>query len=142
MLNAEEVYKKNYGKILRPVLKAEFKDVKLKKNEINMNCDKFSILNYDVNISGLGWFSISGKGFCQIIVSVPENVKVSVRTKPIMPYEIKTKGLKKYFGNTVNKNSKINRNFSRNVEDTTNTQTKISKKKEENLNKDDLNKKI
>jgi hypothetical protein len=81
----------------------------MKKHEFNLKCEKFSILNYDISISGLGWFSVSGKGFCQLMVSVPENVKVTIRNKPILPYEIKSKGLKKYFGNTINKNSKINR---------------------------------
>lgn len=81
----------------------------MKKHEFNLKCDKFSILNYDISISGLGWFSVSGKGFCQLIVSVPENVKVTIRNKPLLPYEIKFKGLKKYFGKTINKNSKINR---------------------------------
>jgi hypothetical protein len=28
-----------------------------------------------------------------------------------MPYEIKTKGVSKYFGNTINSKSKINRKF-------------------------------
>jgi hypothetical protein len=83
----------------------------MKKHEFNLKCDKFSILNYDISISGLGWFSVSGKGFCQLIVSVPENVRVTIRNKPLLPYEIKFKGLKKYFGNTINKNSKINKKF-------------------------------
>ena len=134
MLNAELVFENQYGKILRPVLKKEFKDVILKKHEINLNCDKFRTLNYDISISGLGWFSVSGKGFCQLIVSVPENVKVTIRNKPLMPYEIKTKCLKKYFGNTMNMNSKINRNFSK--------KSFENNKSKKIKNKNDINKKI
>ena len=88
------------------------KDLKLKQHEFNLKCDKFSLLNFDISIAGLGWFSISGKGFCQLYVSVPENVKVTLRDKPLMPFEIKDKGVKKFFGKTQNKNSKINRHFS------------------------------
>jgi hypothetical protein len=108
---AEDVLERQYGKLLRPVLKQEFKNIKMKKYEFNLNCERFSTLNYDISISGLGWFSLSGKGFTQILVSVPEGVKVSLREKPLMPYEIRDKGLKKYFGNTLNRNSKINTKF-------------------------------
>lgn len=121
-INVAELMRRQYGKLLRPILKAEFKDVKMKEYEFNLKCDKVFILNYDINISGLGWFSISGKGFTQLLVSVPEGVKVSLREKPLMPFEIKEKGLKKVQAKTFNKNSKINRRF--------NSQTQGSEQKE------------
>ena len=69
------------------------------------------LLNYDIVIPGLGWISISGKGLISLQVHVHENITPFIRNKPIMPYEIKAKGLKRYFGNTINSKSKINRKY-------------------------------
>lgn len=68
----------------------------------------FSLLNFDIVINGLGWFSISGKDFIDFEVYLPEDVQVYIREKPMMPYEIMDKGLKKNFGKTINSNTRIN----------------------------------
>lgn len=114
MLLAEDVFNRQAGKLLRPIISTDINELNLTRHTLNLKCDKFSLLNYDVSISGLGWFSISGRGLMQIDVYVPQGTSLFLRTKPLMPYEIKTKGVKKYFGKTINSNSKINRNFSRN----------------------------
>lgn len=114
----------------------------MKKHEFNLKCNDFSILNYDISISGLGWFSVSGKGFCQLIVSVPENVKVTLRKKALMPYEVKFKGLKKYFGNTINKDSKINRKFNINSNFKKNKAEDNTNKRVNNFSKEEINKNI
>jgi len=108
MLNAEDFFSKHAGRLLRPCIT---KDVNLKKHTFNLKCEIFSILNFDICITGLGWFSISGKGLAQLEVYVPDGVTVTLRNKPIMPFEIKSRGVKKFFGKTINANSKINRRF-------------------------------
>ncbi len=112
LLNAEELFHKHSGTLLRPCLTKNLDELKLVRHVFNLKCDLFSLLNFDIVISGLGWFSISGKGLVSLEVSVPEGVSVYLRTKPIMPYEIKTHGVKKFFGKTINSNSKINKRFS------------------------------
>ena len=69
------------------------------------------MLNYDIVLPGLGWFSLSGKGLLNLEVYINENINPYLRDDPIMPYEIKSKGVKKYFGNTINSKSKINRKY-------------------------------
>lgn len=116
MLNAEAFFEKHAGNLLRPVITTELKELKLQKHTFNLKCDIFSLLNYDILISGLGWFSISGKGFVQIELHLPEGIKVYLRKKPIMPYEIKSRGVKNFFGKTINSNSKINRKIRNKLE--------------------------
>jgi ribosome biogenesis GTPase A len=111
LLHAEDVFQRQAGKLLRPVINTNLNELNLQKQTFNLVCDKFSILNYDIVIPGLGWFSISGKGFIQIDVYAPSGIKLYVRNKPIMPYEIKARGVKKYYGTPINSNSKINRKF-------------------------------
>lgn len=111
MLNSDNIFERQAGKNLRPAISTNMEDLKLKKHSFNLVCDMFSILNYDLTISGLGWFSVSGKGLFQLDLYVPEGVKVYLRSKPLMPFEIKSRGVKKFFGNTHNSNSKINRKF-------------------------------
>jgi ribosome biogenesis GTPase A len=108
MLNGDEFYNKHIGERLRPVISLDLNELKLKKHSFNLKCNMFSLLNYDVSISGLGWFSISGKGFMQLDVYVPDGVNVYLRKKPLMPYEIKKSGVKRQFGKTINATSKIN----------------------------------
>lgn len=109
LLNAERIFENHAGNLLRPVISEKLEDLNLVSHNFNLKCDKFKLLNYDICISGLGWISISGKGFVQIDVLVPKGVKVYLRYKPLMPFEIKQGGVKKYFGNTINANSKLNR---------------------------------
>ncbi len=109
MLNSDDIFNKHAGGLLKPVISKDLKTLNLKQHSFNLICDKFSLLNYDIVISGLGWFSVSGKGFMQLDVYVPEGVAVYLRNKPIMPYEIKKSGVKRHFGKTINTNSKLNR---------------------------------
>jgi len=109
LLNAEKIFENQAGNLLRPLISEKIEDLNLVSHHFNLKCDKFDVLNYDICISGLGWFSISGKGFVQIDVLVPKGVKVYLRNKPLMPFEIKEGGVKKYFGNTINANSKMNK---------------------------------
>ncbi len=113
LLNAEDLFEKHAGKLLRPAITTELKELKLVRHSFNLKCDIFSLLNFDIAISGLGWFSISGKGLVSLEVLVPEGVDVFLRNKPLMPYEIKSRGVKKFFGKTINADSKINRKFSK-----------------------------
>lgn len=124
LLNAETIFEKHAGNLLRPVITKNLDELNLHKHTFNLKCDVFSILNYDILISGLGWFSVSGKGFVQMDLHVPEGVKVYLRQKPIMPYEIKSRGVKKFFGKTINSMSKINRKI----------QNKISESKDNTSN--------
>ncbi len=55
---------------------------------------------------------MSGKGLLDLDVYVPDIVTPYIRDNPIMPYEIKERGVKKYYGNTINARSKINREYS------------------------------
>jgi ribosome biogenesis GTPase A len=111
LLNAENIFNKHAGTLLRPCLTKNLDELKLVKHVFNLKCDVFSLLNFDIVISGLGWFSISGKGLVSLEVHLPEGVDIHIRTKPLMPYEIKTRGVKKFFGKTINSNSKINSRF-------------------------------
>lgn len=108
LLNAENIFERQAGELLRPVISRNYEELNLISHLFDLKCDKFNVLNYDICISGLGWFSISGKGFLQIDVLVPSGVKVYVRDNPLMPFEIKDGGVKKYYGNTINTNSKLN----------------------------------
>lgn len=113
MLNAEDLFEKHAGKLLRPAITTDINELNFEKYTFNLKCEIFSLLNFDILISGLGWFSISGKGLIQMEVHVPQGVKVYLRKKPLMPYEIKSRGVKKFFGKTINANSKINKKFNR-----------------------------
>ena len=109
MLNADEIFEKHAGNLLRPAITNKIDQLNLQKHSFNLKCDMFSLLNYDILISGLGWFSVSGKGLIQLDLYLPAGVNVHLRKKPIMPYEIKSRGVKKVFGKTINSNSKINK---------------------------------
>ena len=77
-----------------------------------MKCDNFRLLNYDIVIPGLGWISVAGSGLINLEIYLNEKIEPYIRDNPIMPYEIKAKGIKKYFGNPINSKSKINRKYS------------------------------
>jgi ribosome biogenesis GTPase A len=108
LLNADDFFAKHIGERLRPVIAGSLDELKLTKHSFNLVCNMFSLLNYDISIAGLGWFSISGRGFMQIDVYVPEGVNVYLRKKPLMPYEIKKGGVKRQHGKTINATSKLN----------------------------------
>jgi hypothetical protein len=50
------------------------------------------LANFDVSIEGLGWFSVQGKGFLDMFVNLPANIKHHIREIPMLPHEIKDKG--------------------------------------------------
>lgn len=116
-LNADYIWENRRGILLRPYIKEDdnpkFKDEKEEYSTLNfnLNCDKFRTLNYDIVINGLGWFSISGKGFCQIEVTLPKNVSCFLRDKVLLPYEPRTKKLEKLYGKTINVKSKKNKDI-------------------------------
>lgn len=114
LLNAPQVFAKHIGTRLRPVLTHDLEQLDLVGHVFNLECNKQTVLNYDVVIAGFGWFSVSGNGFVQFELYLPRNVTVYLRKKPLMPYEIQKAGLLKQTGKTYNMNSKINRQFSNN----------------------------
>lgn len=109
LLNAEKIFENQAGNLLRPIITDKLEELNLVSHQFDLKCDKWDKLNYDICISGLGWFSISGKGFVQIDVLVPKGVKVYLRSFPLMPFEINQGSVKKYSGNTINSNSKLNK---------------------------------
>lgn len=111
MLNAEEVFTKHAGTRLRPTLTNDIDKLDLVGHVFNLECEKQTLLNYDIVIAGFGWFSISGKGFVQLELYLPRGVKVYLRKKPLMPYEIQKMGVLKQGGKTFNIKSKINKRF-------------------------------
>ena len=115
-INIDTLWDNQSGILLRPKV-VGIDQVNFKKHIFSLDCDKYSILNHDIVISGLGWISISGKGFCQIEVNVPEDIKVYKRSGVLCPYEPRNNKVKKLFGKTVNisskKNSPIFKSFQR-----------------------------
>ena len=73
-----------------------------------MNCTGYKQANYDIVVEGLGWVSIQGKGSASFILHLPENVNYHIREDPMRPYEANVKGLKKFYGNTINAKTKRN----------------------------------
>ena len=74
-----------------------------------MNCNDYKLANFDVSIEGLGWFSVQGKGFCNMMLHLPKGIRYHIRNDPLMPFEVEYKGLKKYSGNTINAHTSVNR---------------------------------
>lgn len=111
LLSCEETFEKHAGKRLRPIINTNYLELQLRTHVFNLECDKQTLSNYDIIISGLGWFSISGKGFVQLHLNAPEQVKIFLRNKPIMPYELQKLGIKKFTGKTHNSNSKTNKKY-------------------------------
>jgi ribosome biogenesis GTPase A len=109
LLGSEEIFHKHVGKLLKPIITKNLEELKLKHQSFNLTCEKASIINYDICIPGLGWFSIAGKGFIQFDLYLPEGINAYLRKKPLMPYEIRNKGVHKYTGKTFNSKSKRNR---------------------------------
>jgi 30S ribosome assembly GTPase len=140
LLNAEDIFHKHAGTLLRPAITTDINELKLVRHVFNLKCDIFSLLNFDIAISGLGWFSISGKGLVSLEVLVPEGVDVFLRNKPLMPYEIKSKGVKKFFGKTINANSKINRKFSQTKNNQMVNENQDRQEKNININMNEITK--
>jgi len=88
-----EIFKQESGKMLRPSYTDNPFDCRFIKHEITLDLDGGGMINYDLSISGLGWIGIQGKGPTTIFLYLPESVEFSIRDDPMMPYEIKEKGL-------------------------------------------------
>lgn len=129
-IKADEVYETKKGIILRPFIKPELNDIynnekieqsnssdamsnstQFTKHIFDLNCTQYRFLEFDVVISGLGWFSLSGKGYCQIEVYAPIGIKVSLRTPALLPYEVRNIGSQKLHGKTINLDSKRNKGY-------------------------------
>eukprot|EP00347_Sterkiella_histriomuscorum_P020009 403339447 len=108
ILRAPDVFQKQAGNLLRPSYSADPDKVKFIQHEIGLNCDNFKEANFDISIEGLGWFSIQGRGFCNLMLHIPPEVKYHIRNSPLMPFEVLDKGLQKYTGNTVNAHTRVN----------------------------------
>lgn len=78
------------------------------KHELTLNCVDYKQANYDIVIEGLGWVSIQGRGTANFILYIPENVHYHIRDDPLRPFEANQRGLKKFYGNTINARSKRN----------------------------------
>lgn len=55
---------------------------------------------------------MQGKGFINLFLHLPKGIKYHIRDDPLCPFEVVDKGLKKYTGNTLNANTKRNKNLS------------------------------
>lgn len=106
---AEEVFRKHAGTLLRPIYRPDFDLTEFEAHEISINCDDHKLANFDIAIEGLGWFSIQGKGFINLLLHLPKGVRHHVRKDPLMPFEVREKGLKRYTGNTINAHTKRNK---------------------------------
>ena len=65
-----------------------------------------------MSIEGLGWFSVQGQGFINLMLHLPQGVRYHIRRDPMFPFEVVDKGLKRYTGNTVNSHTKKNKQLS------------------------------
>lgn len=83
--------------------------VKFEQHELGINCNDYKRANFDISIEGLGWFSVQGKGFCNMMLHIPQGVKYHIRENALMPFEVEEVGLKKYTGNTVNAHTRVNK---------------------------------
>lgn len=111
ILKAEEVYKKHAGTLLRPVYNTNPENIEFEQHEISLNCDDYKLANFDISIEGLGWFSVQGKGFINMMLYLPKGIKYHIRDTPMFPFEVEDKGLKAYKGNPVNSHTKRNKNL-------------------------------
>ena len=112
ILKADSVYEKHAGVLLRPSYNDRPQEIEFEKHELALNCNDFKTANFDVSIEGLGWFSVQGKGFCNIMLHLPKDIKYHVRNESMMPFEVMDKGLKRYNGNTVNAHTRVNKKLS------------------------------
>jgi len=73
-----------------------------------LNCTDYKKANYDIVVEGLGWISVQGKGQASFILYIPQNVNFHIRDIPLRPYEANIRGLKKFYGNTINARTRRN----------------------------------
>lgn len=106
---AESVYAKHAGTLLRPTYDSEPQKVQFVAHELALNCDDYKLANFDISIEGLGWFSLQGRGFANLLLHLPEGVKYHIRSDPMFPYEVEEKGLKRLSGNPVNSHTRKNK---------------------------------
>ncbi|CAI2386276.1 unnamed protein product [Moneuplotes crassus] len=104
---ADSVYESQAGLLLRPTYTSVPEETEFVSHDIDLKLESGSQAGFDIAISGLGWVSLTGKGFIQLRLRIPKEIKFSVRP-PLMPFEVNERGLSKYTGNTVNANSKKN----------------------------------
>ena len=79
------------------------------QHQLALTCDNYKEANFEISIEGLGWFSVQGKGFINMLLHLPKDVKYHIRSEPLFPFEVIDKGLKRYTGNTVNAHTKRNK---------------------------------
>ena len=82
------------------------------QHEINLLCNDYKLVNYEIVIDGLGWVGVQGRGMATFILHLPPNVNYHIRDEPMRPYVLHDKRLQKYTGNTVNANTRRNRSKS------------------------------
>ncbi|KRX03978.1 P-loop containing nucleoside triphosphate hydrolase [Pseudocohnilembus persalinus] len=101
---ANQVYIKQYGQILSPVLKKDPSKIKFQKHQIKISFNHKGVGNQDLEVFGLGWFSFCNTFAqdqdCYLTVYLPENVKFEVRQsifrfqKELLNQRLKTRTIK------------------------------------------------
>lgn len=79
IMKAQNVYLKHAGTLLRPVYNIRPETIEFVTHELALNRDSFKLANFDISIEGLGWFSIQGKGFINLLLHLPKGVKYHIR---------------------------------------------------------------
>ena len=79
IIKAANVYAQHAGELLRPAYNAKPEEVEFGQHEIAINCDQHKLANFDISIEGLGWFSVQGKGFINLMLHIPKGVKYYIR---------------------------------------------------------------
>lgn len=104
----ETIWEKTSGILLRPRVKWISQD-EFVCHKFDLDCEKHSKISHEIVISGLGWVSVSGKGFCQIEVWTLKGVDVYKRRKVLCPYETRCNDVGKLYGKTINIRTKRNK---------------------------------
>jgi hypothetical protein len=81
----------------------------LEQHEINLHCYDHKLVNYEIVVDGLGWISVQGKGMANFILHLPPHIGYTIRDDPMRPYMAQDQRLQKYTGNTINSNTKRNK---------------------------------
>lgn len=80
---ANEVFIKQYGKILIPVLDRDFRKIRFEKYEFNLKFEPNGVCTHDLEISGLGWISFvkwnKKQGESRLVLYLPEGVQHDLR---------------------------------------------------------------
>lgn len=104
----DSIWDRTSGILLRPRVKWISQDDFI-CHKFDLDCEKHSKISHDIVISGLGWVSVTGKGFCQIEVWTIKGVDVYKRRKVLCPYEIRVNKVGKLYGKTLNIRTKRNK---------------------------------